>query len=130
MKVARATEEEIDKVYDFINTMDNLLDNRRWYADEESWKEWDDDDTDKKELLRIEEDLKCCGIEDSKVVLYEFIKKKWREVNYNGSLQRVVANADVLIDNVCDPNVSYLEFKPELKEAIEKYNAENKGNEE
>ena len=130
MKVARATEEEIDKVYDFINTMDNLLDNRSWYADEESWKEWDDDDTDKKQLLQIEEDLKCCGIEDSKVVLYEFIKKKWREVNYNGSLQRVVANADVLIDNVCDPNVSYLEFKPELKEAIEKYNAENKGNEE
>ena len=130
MKVARATEEEIDKVYDFINTMDNLLDNRRWYADDESWKEWDDDDTDKQQLLRIEEDLKCCGIEDSKVVLYEFIKKKWREVNYNGSLQRVVANADVLIDNVCDPNVSYLEFKPELKEAIEKYNAENKGNEE
>ena len=130
MKVARATEEEIDKVYDFINTMDNLLDNRSWYADEESWKEWDDDDTDKKQLLQIDEDLKCCGIEDSKVVLYEFIKKKWREVNYNGSLQRVVANADVLIDNVCDPNVSYLEFKPELKEAIEKYNAENKGNEE
>ena len=130
MKVARATEEEIDKVYDFINTMDNLLDNRSWYADEESWKEWDDDDTDKKQLLQIEEDLKCCGIEDSKVVLYEFIKKKWREVNYNGSLQRVVANADVFIDNVCDPNVSYLEFKPELKEAIEKYNAENKGNEE
>ena len=130
MKVARATEEEIDKVYDFINTMDNLLDNRSWYAVEERWKEWDDDDTDKKQLLQIEEDLKCCGIEDSKVVLYEFIKKKWREVNYNGSLQRVVANADVLIDNVCDPNVSYLEFKPELKEAIEKYNAENKGNEE
>jgi len=130
MKVARATEEEIDKVYDFINTMDNLLDNRTWYADEESWKEWDDDDADKKQLLQIEEDLKCCGIEDSKVVLYEFIKKKWREVNYNGSLQRVVANADVLIDNVCDPNVSYLEFKPELKEAIEKYNAENRDNEE
>ncbi len=124
MKVAKAEKEEFDKVYDFINIMDNLLDNRSWYAEEDDWKNWDDNDQDKKELLKIEEELKSYGDEDNRLILYEFIKKKWREVNYSGSFQRIVTNADVLIDNACDPNLDYLEWKPEIKKAIDKYEQE------
>lgn len=130
MKVAKATSDEFDKVYNFINIMDSLFDNKYWLDSEEDWRNWDDEDEDKKLLLEIEKELKSYGDEDNRLILYEFIKKKWRETNYSGSFQRIVTDADVLIDNVCDPNVSYLEFKPELKEAIEKYNAENKGDEE
>jgi hypothetical protein len=55
------------------------------------------------------------------MILFEFIKRKWKNTNYCGSFQRIVTDADCLIDNVCDPDLDYLEFKPEYKEAIENY---------
>ena len=130
MKVAKADSNEFDKVYDFINVMDDLFDNK-FFSDEESWREWNDDDEDKKLLLKIEKDLKetegsdIWGEVDNRLILYEFIRLKWKKANYCGSFQRIVTDADVLIDNVCDPDLDYLEYKPEIKQAIEKFNKEN-----
>lgn len=130
MKVAKADNKEFDKVYDFINVMDKLFDNK-FFSDEESWREWDDDDEDKKLLLKIEKDLKetegsdIWGKVDNRLILYEFIRLKWKKANYYGSFQRIVMDADCLIDNVCDPDLDYLEYKPEIKQAIEKFNKEN-----
>lgn len=130
MKVAKADSNEFDKVYDFINVMDDLFDNK-FFSDEESWREWNDDDEDKKLLLKIEKDLKetegsdIWGEVDNRLILFEFIRLKWKKANYCGSFQRIVTDADVLIDNVCDPDLDYLEYKPEIKQAIEKFNKEN-----
>lgn len=130
MKVAKADSKEFDKVYNFINIMDSLFDNKYWLDSEEDWRNWDDEDEDKKLLLEIEKELKesesldIWGDIDNRLILFEFIKRKWRETNYSGSFQRIVTDADVLIDNVCDPNLDYLEYKPEIKEAIDKYEQE------
>lgn len=130
MKVAKADSKEFDKVYDFINVMDELFDNK-FFSNEECWREWNDDDEDKKLLLKIEKDLKetegsdIWGEVDNRLILYEFIRLKWKKANYYGSFQRIVTDADVLIDNVCDPDLDYLEYKPEIKQAIEKFNKEN-----
>lgn len=130
MKVAKADSKEFDKVYDFINVMDELFDNK-FFSNEECWREWNDDDEDKKLLLKIEKDLKetegsdIWGEVDNRLILYEFIKLKWKKANYYGSFQRIVTDANVLIDNVCDPDLDYLEYKPEIKQAIEKFNKEN-----
>lgn len=59
---------------------------------------------------------------DNRLILYEFIKRKWRKANCCGSFGRIVMDAEVLIDNACDPNLDYLEFKPEIMEAINEYN--------
>ena len=59
---------------------------------------------------------------DNRLILYEFIKRKWRKASYCGSFGRIVMDAEVLIDNACDPNLDYLEFKPEIMEAINEYN--------
>ncbi|MBQ3414841.1 MAG: hypothetical protein IJH39_05745 [Clostridia bacterium] len=129
MKVAKADKEEFDKVYDFINVMDSLFDGRFW-SHEEEWKEWDDDNPNKKLLLKIEEEIRESDGEtiwdcvDNRLILYEFMKRKWMEANWCGSFQRIVTNAEVLIDNACDTNLDYLEWKPEIKEAIEKYEQE------
>lgn len=129
MKVAKADKEEFDKVYNFINVMDSLFDSRFW-SHEEEWRDWSDDDPDKQLLLKIEAEVKEsdgeCVLEgvDNRLILYYFIKMKWREANYCGSFQRIVTDAEVLIDNVCDPDIDYLEYKPEIKEAIEKYEQE------
>ena len=83
MKVAKADEKEFDKVYDFINVMDELFDSR-FFSHEEEWRNWDDDDEDKKLLLEIEEEIKetdgedVWGDVDNRLVLYEFIKRKWK----------------------------------------------------
>lgn len=129
MKVAKAEKEEFDKVYDFINVMDSLFDGRFW-SHEEEWKEWDDDNPNKKLLLKIEEEIRESDGEtiwdgvDNRLILYEFMKRKWMEANWCGSFQRIVTNAEVLIDNACDHNLDYLEWNPEIKEAIEKYEQE------
>ena len=135
MKVAKADEKEFDKVYDFINVMDDLFDSR-FFSHEEEWRNWDDDDEDKKLLLEIEEEVKetdgedVWGGVDNRLILYEFIKRKWKKVNWGGSFQRIVTDAEVLIENTCDPNLDYLEFNPEIREAMEEYNKNHVNNED
>ena len=128
MKVAKADQEEFDKVYNFINVMEALFDDRGWHSHEEDWRDWDDEDPDKQLLLEIEKEVKESDGEniwdgvDNRLILYEFIKRKWQSANYSGSFGRIVCNADVLIDNVCDPELDYLEYKPDIKEVLEKNN--------
>ena len=128
MKVAKADQEEFDKVYNFINVMEALFDDRGWRSHEEDWRDWDDKDQDKQLLLEIEKEVKESDGEniwdgvDNRLILYEFIKRKWQNANYSGSFGRIVCNADVLIDNVCDPELDYLEYKPDIKEVLEKNN--------
>lgn len=134
MKVAKAESEEFDKVYNFINIMETLFDTDGFWSHEESWRDWDDDDPDKQLLLEIEKEVKESDGEDiwdgvdNRLILYEFIKRKWQSANYCGSFGRIVCDANILIDNVCDPNLDYLEYKPDIKEALEKYKKEQNEN--
>lgn len=132
MRVAKAKEEEFERVGGFIRVMEALFDGRSFFSMEECWKEWDDDDEDKKMLLEIERDLLESEGEpvDNRLVLFEFIKKKWRKANYCGSFGRIVVDAQVLIDNACDPDLDYLEFAPKIKAAIEEYDKKNEGHED
>ena len=133
MRVAKADKEEFDEVYNFINVMDALFDNRSFFSQEECWRDWDDEKEDKKLLLEIENDLKLSEYEDepdNRLILYEFIKRKWNKANYCGSFGRIVMNADVLIDNACDPDLDYLEFKPEIIKAVKEYEQNHKVNED
>lgn len=126
MKVAKAEKEEFDRVYNFINIMEGLFDQRWFFSQEESWRDWDDEDEDKQMLLEIEKELKLSEYDeepDNRLIVYEFIKRKWRNANYCGSFGRIVMDADVLIDNACDPDLDYLEFKPEILKAMEEYKA-------
>lgn len=129
LKMAKADPEEFDKVMDFVNIMDDFFDNK-FFSTEEEWREWDDDNEDKKMLLEIEKELIEDGEgtsvwddhPDNRLILYEFIKRKWRSVNYSGSFQRIVMDAQVMIENACDPDLDYLEYKPEIQKALEEYN--------
>lgn len=126
MKVAKADKKEFDGVYNFINVMEGLFDDRFFFSQEESWRDWDDEDEDKQMLLEIEKELKLSEYDDepdNRLIVYEFIKRKWRKANYCGSFGRIIMDADVLIDNACDPDLDYLEFKPEILKAMEEYKA-------
>lgn len=130
LTVAKATEEEFDRVYAFLHPMEALFDVRGFFSSEEDWRDWDDDDEDKKLLLKIEKDIKDAdgdcwdGKPDNRLILYEFMKQKFLQANYSGSIGRILFDCRTLIDNCCDPDLDYLEFKPSImyaeRNALEK----------
>lgn len=132
LRMAKANPEEFERTMKFVNIMEALFESNPYslMESETSWREWDDDDEDKQLLLEIEkevleEDGDCWdGRPDNRLVLFEFIKRKWKESNHSGSFGRIIMDAEVLIDNACDPELDYLEWKPEIKEALEKYEKE------
>lgn len=130
--MANANPEEFERTMKFVNIMEALFESNPYslMESETSWREWDDDDEDKQLLLEIEKEVaeedgaSWDGKPDNRLVLFEFIKRKWKEANYGGSFGRIIMDAEVLIDNACDPELDYLEWKPEIKEALEKYEKE------
>ena len=131
LNVAKATKKEFDRVWEFVRPMEALFDNRPFFNDsEEEWRSWPDDDEDKKLLLKIEKEIKetegTCwdGNADNRLILYEFIKKKFLKANHTGSIGRILYDCETLIDNVCDPKLDYIEFKPSImyaeRNALEK----------
>lgn len=57
LRVAKATEDEFERVWSFLHPMRALFDSRGFFGNEEDWRDWDDDDEDKKMLLKIEKNL-------------------------------------------------------------------------
>ncbi len=43
------------------------------------------------------------------------LKKKFNQVQW----QRVVMGYEILVENMCDPNLSYLDYKPEIKNSYD-----------
>ena len=125
MKAAKADKQEIEKVQKFYSLVESLWDGR-WNSDED-WRNWPDDDKDKQEMLKIEQELidtegaLVGGQADNRLILYEFFKRRFMEVDYCGSIGRVLMNADVLVNQVCDENLDYLDFNQDIKKALEYY---------
>lgn len=120
LRVAKATEDEFERVRSFLFPMEALFDSRGFFSNEEGWRDWDDDDEDKKMLLKIEKELIADGESlwddhpDNRLILFEYMKRKFLEANYSGSIGRILLDCEVLIRNVCDPKLDYLEFKPSI----------------
>ena len=118
--VAKATKDEFERVWSFLHPMEALFDSRGFFSNEEDWRDWDDDDEDKKMLLKIEKELIADGDEgwsghpDNRLILYEFMKRKFLKANHSGSIGRILFDCQTLIENVCDPKLDYLEFKPSI----------------
>ena len=120
MKIAKASKNDIETTNRFLSVIDNLFDSRDW-RQVNDWREWDDSDPDKKRLLQIEKDITAdwCYNEDTlnNLILFQFIKEKFRECEFNW--RRVVWASDALIATVCDPNKDYLDWHPYLARAME-----------
>ena len=130
--MAKADPDEFERTMSFVRVMEALFESRSIFSNEEDWRDWPDDDEDKKLLLEIEKEVidedgaDWDGTPDNRLVLYEFMKRKWLKANYSGSFGRIIMDAEVLIQNACDPDLDYLEFKPEIKAAMEEYEKNHK----
>lgn len=108
--VAKAKESEFDLVWGFVHAMEALFDGRGGFV--EQWWDWDEDDEDYKLLRKIQKELEC--EEEDDMILLEFVKRKFRKANYCGSFGRILFDCETLIENCCDPDLDYIEFKPSI----------------
>ena len=130
LTVAKADKSEFKLVWGFVHAMEALFDQRGGFSTEEDWRDWPDDDKQKKILLKIEKELigegeaTWDGHPDNNLILFRFIRQIWKEANYSGSFGRILFDCQTLIDNCCDPKLDYLEFKPSImyaeRNALEK----------
>jgi len=122
MRMAKADNDDFETTHNFLQACEMFWDNRNRYSLKETeceWHELDDDDEDKIELIRIrrmladEEGVSEKRI-DNRLVIYEFIKRKYKQCDCNW--RRVTFGAQILIDSVCDPQKDYLDYSPYLEQ--------------
>ncbi len=109
LRMAKASKEDIKSTMNFLHAMQQVS------SLDFDIKEWEEDE----ELLPIFKRICSGGSEptiDGLLWAYKTIDSRW---------MRVIMAAEVLVENVCDPELSYLEYKPELKDSLPRDRAKN-----
>lgn len=120
LKCAKPDEGDFEVMHKLL-ILENLFDNRFWRDNSEDWRDWDDDDEDKQELLDCEKDVRQYeGLDsndevDNRLILYEYVKRMF---NNSSAFRRVEMAAQMAIDNCFDPDKDYIDWKPEIQNAI------------
>jgi hypothetical protein len=109
MKVAKADNEDLETTSEFLNACELVLESGRFSLSSAE---------DKELIIRIrrgvaEEEGISEGDVDNRILMYEFLKKKFKKASCNW--RRVYYAAEILIENVCDPTESHLAFHPSFE---------------
>lgn len=118
MRVAKASEKDIDATRGFLQLCEAFWDNRAVFSFSElasDWENWDEDDEHRIELTKIRRELADeAGTSekriDNRLIVYEFLKRHYKKADNRWN--RVIMAAEVLIDNCCDPTEGHLAFFP------------------
>lgn len=113
MKMAKAPQEHVNRLRTWLQFTDELS-----QIDPENSREWGNFKEDWSEDEDFNPIIKHCEDDEGRFV-YEYYFDYYRG-NISYIHMRIVFGYEVLVDNVCDPNLDYLEFKPEIKELLEK----------
>ena len=112
MRMAKAPEEQVDKLRNWLKFNDELC--KIDPTDEHEWENFKSDWSDDEDFSHI---IDNCGDEDG--FNWEYYFNYYR--SYISHIHfRILFGYKVLIDNCCDPELDYLEFNKEIKEALEK----------
>ena len=120
MTVAKADKDDLQTTLDFLQASELALEGAKFSmsSPEENWEELDEDDDDKKLILRIKKQLiHYEGIPerdlDNRILMYEYLKRKFASASCNW--RRVYYAADLLIENFCDPTLDHLSSLPGIE---------------
>lgn len=118
MRMAKAPQEHIDIYRRWMQFNDELskidpLYYREW---EQFKKDWEDEN----DFIKI---IEHCSDENGNFN-YEYYWDYFQS-HISHIYSRILFGFEVLLENVCDPELDYLDFKPEIKKAMEFYNNEN-----
>ena len=102
MKMAKASEEDISLLATFFNQWE-ALDRCHWDVED-----WD---------IEEKQSLPCRVETDNTVQEVDFFSSWMPKIDHRW--RRVVLGCSMLIENVCDPDKDYLDYKPELKKLMQ-----------
>jgi len=114
MRMAKAPKEHIDQLRIWLQFNQELckinpLNEFEW---SEFKKDWEEEDG-------FKEIIKHC--KDGENFNYDYYWDYF-ERHISHIFGRIIMGYEVLIENVCDPELHYLEYKPEIKTLIEQHN--------
>lgn len=115
MKMAKATKNHVDRLRYWMQFNDELC-----KIDPTIKREWDDFKSDWEEKEDWKMIIEHC--EDEYGFNWEYYMDYYQS-NISHIHMRVIFGYEVLIDNVCDPDLDYLDYKKDIKSLMEK--AEN-----
>lgn len=118
MRLHKLDKEDFVKIKIFIDALNLMLEKDKFSltASQDNWKYLDDEDPDKIEILALikqikrNDDMDDDDELDPRILAFEYLKKKYK------NLWLVNLTADILIDNCCDPQKTYLDYCPQLCE--------------
>jgi hypothetical protein len=111
MRMAKAQQKHVDKLRNFLQFTEELC--KIDPTNEFEWDEFKKDWEDQEDFTKI---IRHC--EDKKGFNFEFYMDYY-ERHISHIHMRVIFGYEVLVDNVCDPDLDYLEFKLEIKQLLE-----------
>ena len=125
LKCAKPDDKDFD-AFTKLMVLENLFDNRYWSNHEDEWREWSDDDEDREELLDCEADIRDMNDldkdeeVDNDLILLEYVRRLFRK--HSSAFRRVEMAAQMGIDNCFDPDKDYIDWRPDIQNAINYYN--------
>jgi hypothetical protein len=109
MRMAKAPQEHVDRLRKWLQFNDELckIDPTNEFEWDEFKKDWEDD---------FNQIIKHCEDEDG--FNWEYYMDYYQS-DISHIHMRIIFGFEVLVDNVCDPELDYLDFNPELKKLLE-----------
>jgi len=111
MRMAKASKEDVRRLNVFLRFMDEIGNNEPKTVIED----WGEDDEDFGPII------KHC-LNDKDEFEYDYFMDYYR-THISHIHMRILMGFEVLVDNCCDPDKDYLDWKPEIKELLEKEEA-------
>jgi len=116
MRMAKAPQEHVDRLRTWMQFNDEFC-----KIDPTNQREWDDFKKDwEDDFMKI---IKHC--EDDEGFNWEYYMDYYQS-NISYIHMRIIMGFEVLVDNACDPELDYLDFKKEIKELMEDSEAHEK----
>lgn len=110
--MSKAPKEHIDKLRRFLQFTDELS-----KIDPENRREWERLKEDWSEDEEFSPIIKHCEDEDGRFIYEYYFDYYQSQISHIH--MRIIFGFEILLDNVCDPDLDYLDYKPELKKLLE-----------
>jgi hypothetical protein len=111
MRMAKAPQEHVDRLRTWMQFNDEFC--KTDPTSEYEWEKFREDWEHHEDFVKI---IEHC--EDDKGFNWDYYMDYYQR-HISHIYGRVILGYEVLVDNVCDPDLDYLEFKPEIKQLLE-----------
>jgi len=118
MRIAKASQKDVNTLRTWLQFNDELC--KINPKNEYEWSRFKEDWSDEDDFNKIIEHCEC-----EKSFDWDYYMDYFQTYIYHIHT-RIIFGYETLVSNVCDPELDYLDFNKEIKQAIEHYNQKEK----